>query len=71
MPEFPGSTEAKAFGVNADTYAAYAASLVERWGARVSVPALAPSEPRDPVAELVEMVGPERVVVVATQSEAA
>jgi len=62
-PDFPDEAEAQSFPVNAETVHAYAASVVERFGETITVPRQQVAA-SDPLAELVEMAGPERVIVV-------
>lgn len=63
LSNWPTKEEAEAYPVNGDTHAAYAAGLVERFGETIAVPRQEVAA-RDPISELVEMVSPERVIVV-------
>jgi hypothetical protein len=62
-PSFPDKAEAEAYPVNAETVQAYVADIVERFGATITLPRQT-TAPRDPLAELVDMVGKDRVIVV-------
>jgi hypothetical protein len=64
LPDFPDEGDARDFPVNRETVHAYADALVERFGETVAVPRLV-SDRRDPAAELVDMVGEQRVIVVS------
>jgi hypothetical protein len=64
LPGFPDKAAAEAYPVNGQTFSAFAAELVERFGPSVSVPKQEVAR-RDPIEELVNMAGPEKVIVVA------
>ena len=67
LPDFPDEADARAYPVNGDTVGAYAAEIVERFGTTTALPKQA-VEAQNPIAELVGMVGEERVIIVATPS---
>jgi len=62
LPDFPGEAEASAYPVNKDTVAAFSAELIEQFGPTVLLPRQ-DVQARDPIKELTDMVGPERVLV--------
>ena len=66
LEQFPDLKEITGEDVTKDNWREWLDHKVEQFGAKREVAPLAQWERRDPVAELVDMVGPDRVIVVKT-----